>query len=172
MIPALLKVLWKPLAGIALVLAMYFTLQAHDASIEQRAYDRAVAERRAQDDAQLTAATTKAHAQEAALQEQIYQQSVQRQEEKVKYEKTIADLHADARRGNSGMRAPGACVRADTAPADPAAAGRPGAETGFVLLPETAGSVLDAASDLRQGVLDRNALIDLFNQCRAAANKE
>lgn len=109
-------------------------------------------------------------AKERALQEKFDSESAQRQKEKTEHEKAMSSVLANARRGDSGMRAPGACPRIAAAPADSGAASRPVAEEGYVLLPETAESVLDAASDLRQGVLDRNALIDAYQQARATCN--
>lgn len=193
----LLQAFWKPLAGIALAVALFFAWQAHEATVEQRGYDKghadgmlegfaagklkgyanAITERQSADDAKLAAATTKARAAELAMQEEFAQQSVKRQQEKVAYENTIDDLRAAARRGDSGMRLPagscpdrGARVLVGAAGKSSGAAGRTGGQEGYRLLPETAESVLDAASDLRQDVLDRNRLIDLYNKMRDACN--
>jgi hypothetical protein len=161
---------WKIVAALALTAALYGGWAWREAVVEQRGYDRAVAERQAQDDKRLAEALTETRAKEIALQERITQEAATRNEEKTRYEQTIADLRTAARRGDSGLRAPGKCLPADPAPAHPGAAAGPGAEEGHVLLPETAESVLGAAADIRQGVLDRNALIDLYNQMRAVCN--
>lgn len=162
----------KPLAILLLVAAVIGGGLAYHHHVYQLGYAAAVAERQADDDAKLAKDTATAHKKELALQAQVDQNAIERQQEKASHEKELADIRADARRGNSGLRAPAARLPADPARPDSGAASRPVAETGFVLLPETAESVLDAAADLRQGVLDRNALIDAYNACRAASNSE
>lgn len=160
----------KALAVLAMIGIVIGSWQWREAVVDQQGYDRAVTERKQKDDAELAAATSKAREAEQALRAKIDADSAARLKETKKYEDTIADLRADVRRGAVRLRAPGACVPANPAPADPAAAGRPGAEAGFVLLPETAQSVLDAGADLRQGVLDYNALVDVYNTARATCN--
>jgi hypothetical protein len=193
----LLKMFWKPVAGVALAVALFFAWQSHEAAVQKRGYDKgyvagikkgtydgylkgygaAITERQAADDQKLAEATTKARAAELAMQEEFAKQSAQRQQEKVAYEKTIDDLRADARRGDSGMRLPagtcpdsGARVPADTKAASPGAAGGLPDPTGGNVVPEVADNVLGAAADLRQGVRQTNELIRLYNQCRATAN--
>lgn len=109
-------------------------------------------------------------AKERSLQAKFDNESAQRQKEKIDHEKAMSGVLANARRGDSGLRAPGTCPRIAAAPASASPASGPVAEEGYVLLPETAESVLDAASDLRQSVLDRNALIDAYQQARATCN--
>lgn len=162
--------LYRLLALVALIAGLSFGVQAYHQHVYDEGHADAIAERKVADDKQLAAATKDVHAKEKALTDVIYKKALERAQEKARYENQLSDLRAAARRGNSGMRAPGSCLRANATPADPTAAGRPGAEEGFVLLPETAGSVLDAASELRQGVLDRNALIDEYNRVRATCN--
>jgi hypothetical protein len=170
MIAGLLKAFWKPLVGILIVVALYFAWQSHEATVYQRGYDAAVSERKQQDDERLALKTAQAFAETNALRERMDADSTARLIERKTYETTIDGLRADARRGNSGMRAPGTCVPRNTTPADSTTASGPVDQEGFELLPETAESVLDAASELRNSVQDRNKLIDLYNQMRATCN--
>lgn len=187
MIPILIR-FWKPLAGAALLLILMFAWNRYEASVEKRGYDKgkvigikegtysgyllghkaAVDKRKAQDAAAFEADRKEQDLKDAQLRAKQHQEAMQRQNERKRYEDTIAGLRADAGRGNSGMYAPGdgSCVPAGGEAQDRSAAGGPGGQAGHALLPETAQSVLDAASDLRQGVLDRNALIDAYNDLR------
>lgn len=165
-----MSALYRVLALVALVAGLLFSARAYQQHVYDEGHAAAIAERKEADDRQLAAAIADAHAQEEALNDIIYTKALERAQEKSRYENQLSNLRAAARRGNSGMRAPGSCLRANATATDPAAAGRPGTEEGFVLLPETAESVLDAASELRQGVLDRNALIDAYNRVRATCN--
>lgn len=169
-LPDVIPTSWKVGAALLLI-GVLFAVDAyrvHEA--DQTGYVRATTERAARDGAQKIADDAKAANDTKTRQEKADIEAAQRQQEKAKYEATIEDFRAAARRGNSGMRAPGACIPAASPGVGAGPAGGPVAETGYVLMPETAESVLDAAAVIRQGVLDRNALIDKFNECRAAAN--
>lgn len=137
---------------------------------EKRGYTMAVSERAVADSKHLADDTAKADKETKDRQLKSEAEALARQQEKTKYEATINDLRVAARAGNSGLRVKATCVSADTKSAGSGPAARLGAEEGYVLMPETATSVLDAAADIRQSVLDRNTLIDRFNACRAAAN--
>lgn len=163
-------VLWKIGAVLALVAALISidTWRVHEA--DQAGFDRATSQRAERDRQQKITDGEQAARDTKTRQDKADADALARQQEKDKYEATIDDLRLAARRGNSGMRAPGTCVPKAATGASTGAAGGPVAETGYVLLPETAGSVLDTAAYIRQSVLDRNKLIDEYNVCRAAAN--
>lgn len=161
---------WKVGAGavLAIVLVIGHIWSVHNA--DKTGYARAVTERAAADAKQLAADTAKVDKETRERQAKADSDALTRQQEKTKYEATINDLRVAARAGNSGLRVKGSCVPASTTPASPSTPSGPSPEAGYVLVPETSESILSAASDLRQSVLDRNTLIDRFNECRAAAN--
>lgn len=155
-------------AALAIVLVIGHIWSVHDA--DKTGYARAVTERAAADAKQLAEDTAKADKETRERQAKADSDALVRQQEKTKYEATINDLRAAARAGNSGLRVKGSCVPASPTPTSSSTASGPSAEAGYVLVPEVAASVLDAAADLRKSVSDRNTLIDRFNECRAAAN--
>ncbi len=161
----------KALAVVVLLGALVFGWKHHEATVYERGHAAAIAERKAADDIELAKAIKQVGIETKAMQEDAEKKATERQEEKVKYEATINDLRTAARRGNSGMRNPDACVRSDAKSDGPSTASGPSAETGHDLLPETADTILDTAAYIRQSVLDRNALIDKYEMCRTAANK-
>lgn len=161
----------KPLAVLLLVGALFGGWRWRESVVYDNGYSAAVAERRQRDDEQLTLAMARTQATERALRERMDADSLARQNEKAKYEKTIDALRLKYSSGTGGLRAPGTCIPAATTGPDSGAAGGPGGEAGSVaLLPETTSSVLDAAVGLRNSVRDRNALIDLYEQARTACN--
>ena len=171
-IPLLLKPFIKPLAWLALAGALIIGFRWHESKLYQSGYAAAMADRKTASEHELARATAQASDKERVLREQIDTTTMKRQQEKVDYEKTIADLTDRVRRGDVRLRAPGACgrVHADPAPTNPGTADGPVDQEGFDLLPETAQSVLDAARELRDSVQDRNALIDEYNRVRAICN--
>lgn len=162
--------LYKLIIAAGAVVVLVLGWQWRESVVYENGHAAAITERKADDDKKIAEETAKAHAKERALEQTIYDDTISRAKEKAKYETDIETLRTAARAGNSGMRAPGTCLRANPAPANPSAAGGSRVEEGFILLPATAASVLDAASDSRNDVLARNALIDLYNQARATCN--
>lgn len=161
----------KPLAILLLLGALFGGWQWRESVVYENGYSAAVAERRQRDDEQLALAMARSQATERGLRDRMDSDTLQRQAEKVAYEKTIDDLRARYRAGNGGLRAPGACVPATTPGPDTGAASGPGDQAGSVaLLPATTASVLDAAVGLRNSMRDRNALITLYEQARATCN--
>lgn len=166
--PALLKIG----AALALVGAIGAGAVYYRAHVWQLGYDKAVSTRAEQDAEKLKADTKAANKETARLQAEAEQKAIERQQKEAKYEATIKDLRAAALRGNSGMRLPGASVPTCPAREGASIASGPSAESGYVLLPETSASVLDAASDLAASVRRINALIIEHDKCRASANKD
>lgn len=161
---------WKIGAGLVLAIVLAIGHMWSVNAADKRGYARAVTERATADAKRLAEDTIKADKETKDRQVKADSEAIARQQEKTKYEATINDLRAAARSGNSGLRVKGSCVPASPTSTGSSTPSGPLAEAGYVLVPEAAASVLDAAADLRQSVLDRSALIDRFNECRAAAN--
>lgn len=138
--------------------------------VYRHGYEAAVSERKATDDKKLVLDTAKAHDGEVKLQAKMYADAIARTKERNEYEETIEGLRKSARAGNSGMRCPGATVRADATRTDSTAASGSSGETGYALLPSAADGVLSAASNISQNVRRVNALIDAYNDARATCN--
>lgn len=138
--------------------------------VYRHGYDAAVSERKAADDKKLALDIAKAHDGEVKLQAKMYADAIARTKERNEYEDTIEGLRKSARAGTSGMRCPGAVVRADATPTDSASASGPSGEAGHDLLPEASSDILDTASYIRQSVLRNNALIAAYNDARATCN--
>lgn len=139
---------------------------------EMLGYNRAVAERKASDDALLKAATANARKAEAVLHNNLYQAALAREQDALRHEKDLADLRAAARSGTERLRCP-AIVHANPAPDDPAPAGGLGdqARSGD-LVPGTADDLFRIAASISAGVYRENALIDTYNAARATCNKD
>lgn len=158
-------------AVLLLAVAAYLAWSAHESSVYKSGYDAAVSERKQADDEALAKATARAFKETTALQEAARRKEFQRQQEQIKYETELDTLRAAARAGRSGMRLPaGTCPRI-AASENTGTVGGPVDQAGSVdLMSETSVSVLDAAADLRQGVLREIALADAYNVMRAACN--
>lgn len=133
-------------------------------------YDAAVSERKTADDKQLATATAAARDKELKLEATMYADALARTKERNEYEYTIEGLRKSARAGTSGMRCPGATVRADAPRTDSTVASGPGAEAGHDLLPEASSDILDTASHIRNNVRQINSLIDAYAVARATCN--
>lgn len=166
------SIVWKIFGALALILALVWGFREYRDWVFAQGYEKAVADRRERDKVAEDAARIKADKETKAAQEKAEADAVKREKERLAYEKTIDGLRAAALRGNSGMRAPGPRILTCPKGQSPGPAGGPVPEEGYVILPETAASVLDAAAYIRQSVLDRNALIDKYEACRATANAQ
>jgi len=171
-IPALSTTMWKAAGAVALVVAVVAGGAAYRSHVYHLGYDKAVSVRAEQDAKKKEEDTKAANAETARLQAEAEQKAIERQKKDAQYESTIKDLRAAALRGNSGMRLPATSVSKCAAPEGSGTASGPVTESGYVLLPETATSVLDAAGDLAKGMRRINALIAEYDKCRASANKD
>lgn len=171
-IPVLSPAMWKAAGAVALVAAVVAGGAAYRSHVYHLGYNDAVSVRKEQDAKKKEEDTKTANAETARLQAEAEQKAIERQQKEAKYEATIKDLRAAALRGNSGMRLPGPSISACPAREGSSVASGPSAESGYVLLPETSASVLDAASDLAASVRRINALIVEYDKCRASVNKD
>lgn len=133
--------------------------------VEQRGYDRAVADGEK---------TRKADAEEALkaerkLRAMLAAEQKQRFEESQAHAKNIADLQAAARAGAERLRCPATRpVPTAPAPADRSAAAGAEPANGPELMPEATADVFGLAGSIAEVVRQRNALIIHFNAARAA----
>jgi hypothetical protein len=138
---------------------------------EQAEWQAADAVRTKQDGEYQLAATKAARSKEQALRTKIDTATEQRTKDAIQHAKDLDSVRADARAGRSGLRCPSAALPANPAPADPATAGRPGAEDGRDrIVPGTADDLLRIGGSIVEIVRQRNAIIDTYNAARTACN--
>jgi cbb3-type cytochrome oxidase subunit 3 len=165
----------KILVVLALVGGAWFAWEAHEKSVYDRGYKAAMDLRDEQDAAALKMSTADALKKEREHNVALATAEARRLQERSDYEKDKSDAVRVARAGNSGMRCPGATVRADAAPPGGTAASRPSEAQDTEFLPDVAGDLLDIAGTVAQDVRDYNSLADEYDKlvtfCNAPSNQ-
>lgn len=168
--PGLLNLIPLPyriLALVAFALALCGSGYVAGLRHEQAAWHAADALRTQQDTTALLAATESARKRETDLRAKLDAATLQRTTENTDHETALASLRAAARAGTERLRCPGTTLPADTGTSDPGTAARPEPEAGRdSLVPGTADTLFRIAASIRQGVRERNALIDAYNGAR------
>lgn len=143
-------------------------------AIDEGGYNRAKAERKAEDNVALVAAQAKAAADQKELSDKFLLAQRDRFKEN---EDAKTAIEALRRRVQSGavvlhLRA-GSEICSIAAPTSSSTGPGPIGETGSIqLVPAAADSIVSIAGGIKDGVRRENALIDRFNDCRAAANAQ
>lgn len=141
-------------------------------TVEQRGYDRAIAERKAEDNAALVAAQDKALKDQQELSGKFMKAQVARFKENEDAKTTIEALRRDVRSGATVLRLKaGSAVCTAAESRSPAAGAGPVGEIGSIqLVPGTADAFVSIGGRIAEGVRRENNLIDAYNRCQAAAN--
>lgn len=172
--PSLLTLIPLPyriLALVAFAFALFGSGYVSGLRHDQSAWHAADALRVAQDTKAELAATQAARAKETALRNQLDAAAAQRLKENADHETELANLRAAARAGTERLRCPAAPLPADPEAHDPGTAARPEPEAGRdSLVPGAADDLFRIAASIRQGVRERNALIDAYNAARETCN--
>lgn len=164
----------KALELLVLLAALAGVLAWAHHHVYQQGHDAAVAERKAEDDTALAAATQKAAADLRDLSNKFLLAQRDRFKENQNAQATIDNLRARVQSGAVVLHLrPGSSVCSITAPADTAAGPGPSGEAGpGSLVPSAADAVVSIASRIRSGVRRENALINAYNTARASCNAQ
>lgn len=141
-------------------------------TVDQRGYDRAVAERKKEDDTALLAAQAKALKDQQELSGKFMKAQVERFKEKQDAQATINDLRRRVQSGAVVLRLPaGSAVSGISSPGSAGTGPGSSNQSGPIqLMPGTADAFVSIAGRITAGVRRENDLIDAFNACRDAAN--
>jgi len=153
--------------ALAAVGALWFAGHRYLEQVEQRGYDRAVAEGLKQHAKDMAKAQEETESLRAAMRDQ----DERRYQENQRHEAQIADLERRARAGAVRLFCPAASTVSATAASEdrPAAAGR-GTEEGQPLVPDAAADVLRIGAGIARDVRDYNDLLQRYEACRAIAD--
>lgn len=158
------EILIKPLLGIGLVIGLWFGYFAWEYHIDQRGYDRAVSERATADKKKEREDAVVALKEERDAAAAETSAETKRQQKEATYEKTIADLRANARNGNSGLRCPTTRIPTNTAPEATKPGTGVGQTDGQQLVSTAADDILSIAGDIGESVSRYNSLLAAYHR--------
>lgn len=140
--------------------------------IDKGGYDRAVAERKADDDAALRIAGAQAYTDEKALSDKFLLAQRDRFKENHDAQATIDYWRGRVQSGAAVLRLPSDSIRPVAEGRDSAVAGGLVGGAGPDLMPSFSGDILGIAGAIAAGVRRQNALIATYNDARATCNKK
>lgn len=163
----------KALELLVLLGALAGTLALARHHVYQQGFDAAVAERKAEDDTALAAATQKAAADQRDLSNKFLLAQRDRFKENQDAQATIDNLRARVQSGAVVLHLrPGSALCSIAAPTGTAAGPGPGGEvepSSFV--PSAADAIVSIAAGIKSGVRRENSLIEAYNTARESCNK-
>lgn len=156
--------------GVLLVALASAVAWAHHHVYQQGRADEK-AERKADDDAALRIAAAQAYTDQKALSDKFLLAQRDRFKENHDAQTTIDYYRQRLQSGADVLRIPTTSICPVPTGRDPATAGGSIGAAGSVLVPSSAGDILDIAAAIAAGVRRENALIGAYNDARATCNK-